>query len=207
MTRRPLFLELLLPLIVFYGLRLAGTSQFVALLAGALVTAAATVVHVIRERRVGGIQLFVLGTMVVTVAVSFISGNPRVLLIRNGWGTAALGIWCLLSLAARRPFLYEGGRLILPPEKAEQWAQNWESHEVFRNVLRTCTAVWGVAFLVDAAVRVVMAATLPIDVVPLLDDVLLVVTLVALVVFQRTYARSRLHRDGLRLRGVRVVSV
>jgi uncharacterized membrane protein len=207
MTRRPLVLELLLPLIAFYGLRLAGASQFVALLAGALLTGAAAAVQVVREHRVGGIQLFVLGTMLVTVAMSFVSGNPRVLLVRNGWGTAALGIWCLVSLAARRPFLYEAGRLVFPPDKAEQWAESWDTHQVFRDLLRTCTAVWGVAFIVDAAVRVVLAAILPIDVVPLLDDALLVVTLGGLVVFQRTYARSRLHRNGLRLSGVQLLPV
>jgi hypothetical protein len=205
MNRRPLLLELVLPLIAFYGLRLAGASQFTALLAGVLVTAAAAVLHVIRERRIGGIQVFVLGTMLVTVGMSFISGSPRVLLFRNGWGTAALGIWCLVTLKARRPFLYEAGRLTFPPEKAEQWAQSWDTHQVFRDLLRTCTAVWGVAFLVDAVVRVVLAATLPIDAVPVLDDVLLVVTLLALVIFQRTYARSRLQRNGLRMNGAQLV--
>ncbi|WP_405058175.1 hypothetical protein OG474_36300 [Kribbella sp. NBC_01505] len=204
--RRPLILELGLPLVAFYGLRWAGASQFVALLAGAVLTGAAAVVHGIRERRVTGIQVFVLGTMLLSIGISLVSGNPRVLLIRNGWGTAALGLWCLLTLLARKPFLYEAGRLVLPPEKAEQWAHNWDSSEVFQRLLRTCTAFWGAAFLVDAAVRVLFAATLPIDLVPLLDDILLVVTLAALVLFQRTYARASLRRHGLRLDGTRLVT-
>jgi hypothetical protein len=64
-----------------------------------------------------------------------------------------------------------------------------------------------VAFLADAALRVLMAATLPIDLVPLLDDALLVVTLAALVGHQRHYGRAYLRRHGLRMHGVHLSRV
>jgi len=90
-------------------------------------------------------------------------------------------------------------------DKQQQWETNWRDHPPFRHVLRVATAVWGAALLADAALRVVMAATLPVDAVPLLDDVLLIVTLAALLVFQRLFGRAYLRGHGLRLRGVELV--
>ncbi|MEU7738910.1 VC0807 family protein [Nonomuraea sp. NPDC049158] len=195
-------LELAGPLAIFYGLRAAGVSQWIALLAASALPAVRAVHDLIVERRISGITVFVLGTMMLTVAMSFISGSPRVLLIRNAWGTGALGLWALITLCGRRPFLYEAMRVISDRDKQQQWEMNWRDHPPFRHVLRIATAMWGAALLADAALRVVMAATLPVDAVPLLDDVLLIVTLAALLVFQRLYGRAYLRRHGLRLRGV-----
>jgi membrane-bound ClpP family serine protease len=198
-------LELAGPLVIFYGLRAAGVSQWIALLAAGALPAVRAVHGLVVERRVSGITVFVLGAMVLTVAMSFVSGSPRVLLIRNAWGTCALGVWALITLWGRRPFLYEAMRVISDRDKQQRWEANWRDHPPFRQVLRIATAVWGAALLADAALRVVMAATLPIDAVPLLDDVLLVVTLAALLAFQRLYGRAYLRRHGLRLRGVELV--
>ncbi len=63
---------------------------------------------------------------------------------------------------------------------------------------------WGVLFLLDAAGRVVMALTLPIDVVPLLDDLLLVVVVIALPALQRVVGRRMLRNAGLRLQGTTI---
>jgi hypothetical protein len=54
------------------------------------------------------------------------------------------------------------------------------------------TAAWGVAFLLDAAARVVMASTLPVDLVPLLSTALLVVLLVVIVQASKAYGRRHL---------------
>lgn len=70
--------------------------------------------------------------------------------------------------------------------------------------MRRITAIWAAAFAVDAVIRVLMALTLPIDLVPALDDGLLVVTLVALVAVQRLYGRRYLREHGLGRRGAEI---
>ncbi|HZE41025.1 MAG TPA: VC0807 family protein [Stackebrandtia sp.] len=204
---RVLAVEIIAPLVLFYGLRWLGVGQFPALLAGAIIPAAGAVRDFVAERRVGGVRIFVLGTMALTVAMSFVSGNPRVLLIRNGWGTAALGGWMLVTLLARRPFLYEAARVVFDEDKRQIWERDWEQYPPFRRLLRICTALWGVAFLADAAVRVILAFSLPVDAVPALDDVLLVVTIAVILVLQRVYGRSYMKRHGLRMRGVHITPV
>lgn len=64
-----------------------------------------------------------------------------------------------------------------------------------------CTVIWGTAILADAAIRVTMAITLPVGVVPALGGALWPVTFIALQVVTNIYfARSgfwQILRDGV----------
>lgn len=200
-----LVFELLGPLLIFYGMRAAGVDQVLALIVAALLPCARAVYTLSTERRVSGVTVFVLGAMILTVAMSFIAGSSRVLLIRDAWGMAAMGLWMLITLLARRPFLYEAAQLVFSENQREAWAANWEGSTEFRHVLRVCTGIWGVAFLVDTGFRVMMAAWWPIDLVPILENVLLVITVLALIAFQTVYGRAYLRRRGLRIQGAELV--
>ncbi|MFG2140854.1 VC0807 family protein [Streptomyces sp. NPDC048650] len=202
---RVLLINVVAPLVVFYGLRRLGADQFLALLAGAALPAVEAVHGVVARRRVGGLQIFMLATMALTVAMSFVTGSPRAMLIRNGWGMAALGGWMLITLLSRRPFLYEAARVVLDEDRRRTWRLNWERHPPFRRLLWVCSAFWGAACLVDTVLRVVMAMTLPIDLVPILDDALLAATVVVILLFQRLHGRSFLRRHGLRRDGVQIL--
>jgi hypothetical protein len=200
-----LVLHVIAPLVAFYGLRALGVPAFGALLAGAAVSAATALHSIATQRRVGGVQVFVLATMALTVLFALVSGDARLMLVRNGWGTAALGLWALLTLVGKRPFLLSTGAIAFPEDKAATWERNWTRHPAFRTLLRRCTAIWGTLFLLDAALRVGMALTLPIDLVPALDDILIAVTIAAILAIQRFYGRSFLRRHGLRLHGAEIV--
>ncbi|MFI9273380.1 hypothetical protein ACIGXM_22065 [Kitasatospora sp. NPDC052896] len=56
----------------------------------------------------------------------------------------------------------------------------WKREPAFRRIWRVPTAIRGVAMLLDAAARIVMAHTLPVDLVPRLGASLRPVTLVLL---------------------------
>ncbi|GAA3525406.1 hypothetical protein GCM10022222_05320 [Amycolatopsis ultiminotia] len=201
---RALAVHVIVPLVLFYGLRWLDVQQFVALLAGAAIPVVAAVREIAVDRRVSGVRVFVLGTMLATVLISFVTGSPRVLLIRNAWGTAALGLFLLGSVLIRKPFLYEAGSFVFDDEKRRTWTGNWERFPEFRGLLLRCSVIWGVACLADASLRVVAAMVLPVDVVPVLDDVLLVVTLAVLLLVQRVYGRAYLRGKGLCLNGVEI---
>ncbi|MGW4401854.1 VC0807 family protein [Amycolatopsis nivea] len=203
LKRLPL-LEILAPLVLFYGLRWLGVNQFVALLAGSAIPVVGAVRGLVAERRISGVRLFVLGTMAVTVAGSFVTGSPRALLLRSAVLTVALGFFLLATLFFRRPFLYEAARVVFDEDKQRAWRRSWDDFPPFRQLLWRISLIWGLACLADAAIRIAMALLLPVDVVPALDDGLLVVTLLVLVVVQRFYGRSFLRRNGLRLHGARV---
>ncbi|MEU4520077.1 VC0807 family protein [Amycolatopsis sp. NPDC024027] len=200
-------IEVLAPLALFYGLRAAGVDQLLALLAGAVIPVVTGLRDLAAGQRIGGVRWFVLGAMAVTVAGSFISGSPRALLLRGVVLMAALGGFLLVTVWARRPFLYEAARTVLDQDKQRTWCRNWDDHPPFRRLLRLCSALWAAACLLDAALRAVIVLVLPVDAVPLAELALLVVTLAALVIVQRVFGRAFLRRHGLRLDGVEVTPV
>jgi hypothetical protein len=69
----------------------------------------------------------------------------------------------------------------------------WDSVPRFRRIWRICTVIWGCALLVDAAIRVAMAYTLPIGLVPALSGALWPVTFIGLQVITNIY----FYRAGL----------
>ncbi|MEV6831072.1 VC0807 family protein [Amycolatopsis sp. NPDC051102] len=199
--------EVLAPLALFYGLRAAGVDQLLALLAGAAIPVVAGLRDLAAGQRIGGVRWFVLGAMAVTVAGSFISGSPRALLLRGVVLMGALGVFLLVTVWARRPFLYEAAKTVLDRDKQRTWGRNWDEHPPFRRLLRLCSALWAAACLLDAALRAVLVLTLPVDAVPVAELALLVVTLAALVLGQRLLGRAFLRRHGLRLEGVQLTPV
>jgi hypothetical protein len=200
-----LLVEILAPLILFYGLRWLGANQYVALLVGGAIPFLGSIRSIVAERRISGVRLFVLGAMAVTIAGSFIVGSPRILLLRSALLMGALGLFLLGTLLSRRPFLYEAARVVFDEDRQAVWAENWAKFPQFRQLLWRISLAWGIACLVDVAVRIVVVFSLPLDSVPAVDDGLLVVTLVLLVLFQRLYGRPFLRRNGLRLQGVRIM--
>lgn len=187
----PAAVDLVIPLAVYYGLRAVGTSQWLALLGSATAPAAQATYTLVRQRRIDGFATTVLVVILASIATSFVSGSPRFLLAKDGWLTAVVGLALLATLRARRPAMFVVGRAMVRKsgESADDWDELWDTSARFRRVWRMLTALWGVGVLLDAAVRVVMAYTLPIDAVPALSTVQWIALLVVLQVISQIYLR------------------
>ncbi|WP_051830335.1 VC0807 family protein [Streptomyces novaecaesareae] len=171
---KSLVLELALPLGGFYLLTGMGLSQWAALLISSLLLVPWLVLGMVRSRRIEVMPVFTLLMIVVGALMSMVSGSPRVLLVRDSWVFGVLGIWVLGTLATQRPFMLTAARSIVAAKigeaGAEEWVGRWHHDATFRRHLRTLTAVWGLGFAVDAGIRVVLASTLPVDLVPLVNS-------------------------------------
>ena len=75
--------------------------------------------------------------------------------------------------------------------QADAWRRDWAANPAFRHVWRAMTAAWGAASLLDTAARVVLAYTLPVDLVPVAGTALLLM-LIAVVQGSKAYAGRRL---------------
>lgn len=198
-------LNALVPVALYYGLRAVGASVYLALLAGAVVPAVATLGGVIRSRTIDRLGAFMMSIMLFGVAVALIAGSPRFLLAKEAWVTAAVGVWFVLSARGARPLSFVFARAMLegrPPFTDEPWDELWERSSGFRRGWRTSSLIWGIGSLVDAAGRVVLAYSLPVDVVPALTPVLFVASFVVLALidqinYQRTGLRRLLLADEL----------
>ena len=201
------------PIAVYYGMRGAGASVWLALVCGAIFPAAGAVAGLLWHRRVDTMGLLVLATLAASAILSLTTGSPRALLARDGLITGAWAAYMYLSLLASGPAtfivsrpLLEGRRVYDPATRgwvrpaATSWDELWQGLPRFRRIWRVCTVIWGTAILADAIIRVIMAYTLPVGVVPGLGGALWPVTFIALQVVTNVYFyRSgfwRILRDG-----------
>ncbi|MBP2364901.1 VC0807 family protein [Pseudonocardia parietis] len=183
-----LLINAVAPIVVFYGLRTAGVDQWTALLLGLVAPAAKAVHSVITKRRIDMLAGLVVTALLLSVGLSFLSGSPRTLLARDGWITAVVGIWILLTLP-RTPYHLYALRTFTGSTLHEQINTAWHDTPAFRRVVQVATTIWGGALLLDAVSTVVLAYTMPIDSVPLIGALKLVALIVLAEVISQVYFR------------------
>ena len=194
-----ILLELVVPLGGYYLLRGLGVSQLLSVLATGVLVLPAVTYTVIRQRRVDMMVFFTLSIVLLGALLGLITGNPRVLLIRDSWVFGALGLWTLGTLLTGKPFMLVAARAVvvakIGAEGAREWEGRWHVDARFRHHIRVITAVWGIGFTLDAVVRIVLASTLPVDSVPLVSTVQWLVVLGGLLAFHIRYVT----RHGLKV--------
>ncbi|MFG1701925.1 VC0807 family protein [Nonomuraea sp. M3C6] len=160
-----------LPIGLYYVLRAAGVDYHTALLTSSLIPGLSVVSDLVRRRRPDRLGMYMTAMMLGSAAVSLLIQDTRFLLAKDGWFMAVAGLWFLASARGRRDrppafvftrFLLEGR---IGPNR-ESWDVLWERLPAFRRIWRVATVIYGTGLLVDAAVRVVIAYTLPVDGVP-----------------------------------------
>lgn len=189
--------EVIVPMVLFYGLRAAGVSQWWALMAGVLVAVPYVGWTVARNRRVDLLAVFTLSVLALSVVLGLLSDDPRTLAIREGW-TAALGglfgLWMLVTVVVGKPAQLTLGRTIAEvkrgAEGAAAWAARWDTDARFRRGLRIDTAVWGAVLLANAVVHVVLVYTLPIDLISGVTSVEWFASLALLITWHVWYIRK-----------------
>jgi hypothetical protein len=192
-------LELVVPLAGYYALRALGASQWLALVLGSLLVVPRIGFDVLRHKRLDGMAMFTLTLMLAGAVMSLVTGDPRVLLVRDSWLGCLVGLWMLGSVPTQRPVMRMAARTIVVIKIGEagaaQWAARWDNDPAFRKHLRVLTAVWGAGFALDAGVRVLLAYTLPLDSVPAVSSAQWMVVLAALSAFHIRYVG----RNGLKV--------
>jgi hypothetical protein len=189
-TALVLLVDMVLPVGVYYGLRGAGLGSYPALIAAAVVPMVSALAQFLRERRLDGMATFVAGVILLGLVASLVSGSSRFMLAKDGWVTGAGGLWFLGTLWARRPLAFVGARPFLEGRfrsDGTSWDVLWERSPKFRRIWRVSTAIWGIAMILDGALRVFMAYALPVDAVPALGGLLWPVTLVLLQLVNGVY--------------------
>lgn len=195
-----LIIDLVAPIGLYYGLRSAGASIYLALIVGAIAPALSATVNAVKHRHVDGLAVAVVAMLVVSTGVSLLGGSPRFLLAKDSLLTAVWGAWFIVSLHAPRPLTFRFTRPLLEGRKVfdpatrnraapttQSWDELWEQEPRFRRAWRVTTVIWGAAMLLDAALRVIMAYTLPADLVPGLAGPLWPVTFIALQIITNVY--------------------
>jgi hypothetical protein len=88
------------------------------------------------------------------------AANARLVLVEGSVPTAVFGLLCLGSLWSRRPLIYRFALEFIGEDtpRGREYESLWR-YPGFRHVFRVFTVVWGVAYLAEAAARIVIVET------------------------------------------------
>ena len=152
-----------LPLATYYALRLIGVTAWLALLAATLVAGARVVRAAVRGRTANPFALLMVVVLGVSLALSFLTGDARLMLIKSSITAAAVGITFLVMAALGHPLILDAAK-VYEPEKAAWRSEQFRTNPAVRHGYRTVSVVWGAGLLIEAIVLVPLIFLLPIDV-------------------------------------------
>lgn len=155
--------------------------------------AAANILSVVRRRRLDIIGMIVLAGIVVSIGAVRLGGDPRILLIRESFVTGTLGLLCLVSLTFPRPLMFYVAREFATggdPARVAEFDALWQ-WESARHSFRVITIVWGVGWLAECFLRVIITFTLPVGRVLVLAPLLLGAITAGMILWTVRYAARR----------------
>ncbi|MDX3535430.1 hypothetical protein PV721_13830 [Streptomyces sp. MB09-01] len=169
-----------------------GWSEFSALLVSSAWPVLDSAISIAWRRKLDEFAVVTLVFIVITAGVSLV-GDPsaRALLVKDSAVTGLFGLLCLSTLLAPRPLMFYFGRKFATdgtPESTVWWNGLWQ-YEGFRTTMTRMTLVWGVAYVIEAAVRIALAYTLSTKTMVTLSPVMIYGVLGALGVWTALYGK------------------
>jgi hypothetical protein len=186
--------------IVVYQLvkHFASASDVIALALSTVPAMVGTIITLIRQRSIDVLGAFTLITIVLSIGLTFLTGDARLFLIRESLLTVLFGIICLISLLFPKPLWFYIIRYFTVGNSHEQtvaYDTAWKFAS-FRGYIRTVTILWGVVYTVEFLIRLVMVYTLSISQVLVISSIIFyALTILASVATFRLGARLREQRS------------
>ncbi|MEY9860067.1 hypothetical protein ABH935_005703 [Catenulispora sp. GAS73] len=180
LLRQPaVLLNLIAPVVAYRVLAGRGMSATGALAVAAVFPAAGALRGFVRDRRVDPVALLALTAIAVGLVAGLVFHAGRILLVKESITSGVLGLVCLGSLFVGRPLIFGLRRRLYmgaDPVAEAEFERSWQEPRM-RTEARRTTAVWGVALLAEAAVRVglsyVLSTSTMVTVSPLIAVVIL----------------------------------
>ncbi len=185
--------NLVLPFLGYLVLDHEHVGTVTALTIVAIFPLAAIVYGWVRTHHADALSMISLLFIVVGIATSFITGSARFLLIKESVFTGLFGLVFLGSLLRERPLGFYFGRQFVArgdPARTARWDDLWQ-FPGFRHSQRVITAVWGVGWILDAAIRVALVFVLSVTVFMVVSQVMFFGIFIGLFTWMMAYARRK----------------
>ena len=121
-----------LPVVTYFALRLIGVTAWPALLAASLVAGARVVQAAVRGRTANSFAMLMVVAFGVSLALSFLTGDARFVLIKGSIIGAAVGITFLVMAALGHPLTLEAAK-VYEPEKAAWRSEQFRTNPAVRH--------------------------------------------------------------------------
>ncbi|KAF9900450.1 hypothetical protein EC991_007328 [Linnemannia zychae] len=191
-----MFFDIVLPIILYYTLK-SHMSAIAALLISSAPPAISCVTKFVFYRKVDPIGLLIIFGFVLSAILSVIDGNPRLLLLRDSLVTCASGLIFLASLIPIKigkfqvkPLTYGVSAQMMAASPSIQYFVEgnlveqtqsefcWQWSHRYRRGMRTMTAVWGIALLLEFTLRLIFYfSSMSLDHLVMLGNIVLICTL------------------------------
>jgi intracellular septation protein A len=188
--------------IYFVVKHVTSASDFVALVISAIPAMIYTLLSLIRQRQVDVLGAFALITIAFSIVLTFFSGDVRLFQIRESFLTVLFGLVCLVSLLFPKPLWFYIIRYFTTGNKPEQMAtfdMAWQ-YAGFRTYIRHITIFWGLIYVIEFVIRLVLVYNLPVAQFLLISPFIFYGITIAAIAFTLTYARRLRRRADTRLR-------
>jgi hypothetical protein len=182
------------PLVGYYALHLLGASDWVALLVATLAAGVRLVWVALRSRQVTWFAAVMLVVFGLGLALAFVGGDPRFLLLKDSFGTGLVGLVFLASVVAGKPLTLSAFQT-WQPHRAREMDEHYRTIPLVRRSFKLSSVVWGVGLLIEAAVRVPLIYALPVDVMVGVSTAMMVTAIVGLAAWNAAYG-ARTARRG-----------
>ncbi|HEV2188087.1 MAG TPA: VC0807 family protein [Stellaceae bacterium] len=161
----PLFIDILAPLAAYAVLSRLGANEFISLGAAATLPAIYIAAAVLRGKRIDRVAVLVLALLALAIALTIVTGDPRILLAKSVIVTGFAGLYFLATLLAERPFIFYASQQTVgrdEPGGEPVWDERWQASQSFRRAMRAMTVIWGLGLVGEAIVRAAIIYTLPV---------------------------------------------
>ncbi|GAA3431509.1 VC0807 family protein [Kutzneria kofuensis] len=162
----PLILDIGLPLGSYYLLKNAfGVDTITALIVSGLVPAARTIWTTVRAGKPDQFALAILVLTVVSIPITLLTGSPTFMLAKDGLGTGVLGIYVSVMALRNQPVMTKAFKPFIADTTAKirAWDDLAANSAEFRGLLTRANLVWGIGFVLEVALRLLIVFTLPFD--------------------------------------------
>jgi hypothetical protein len=163
----PLVVDVGIPVGSYYLLHSGlGLSLWLSLALSSVVPAVRSVTGLVAQRELNVLALLMLFVNVAGIAVSFATGDPRLMIAKDSMISSVIAVAILVSVAARRPLMTAGLKPFLTrgtSGRTAAWDRLAAGSARFRRLEGTYSAIWGVALLADCVARLIGAFTLPVS--------------------------------------------
>ena len=182
-----------IPVVCYFLVKMyVSPSELTALISATAFPLLKSAYDLIRSREVDPVALLVLLGIVTSILALFLGGDPRILLIRESFFTGAFGVACLISLIFPRPIMFYFGRFFMAgkdPQKREIYNARWQN-PVARRGHRLITLVWGVVYVGEFLVRIIMVYSLSAPVVLIVSPFIIGFATIFTIIWTFWYAKK-----------------
>ncbi|VVJ17779.1 Uncharacterised protein [Amycolatopsis camponoti] len=177
-----------IPYAVYLVLSRLGVSPVLALVVAGGVSLVRVAIGYAADRTVSALSVLVLVRFGLGVLLGVLSGDARVVLVKDSLVTASVGLAALVSLFLARPLTYYIRRDFSGDRIA--WKDSWTHSAQFRRMNRVTTAVWTAGLLAESAARIAVAFWTPLDIATLVCPALGAGSILALIAWTQWYGHA-----------------